>query len=72
VGFIRPCHWTGDSDPGGLRPGGYVRSPYFPVVILALAAAAADDDDDDDDDDIITLKMTQTLHPVFVKPTRAG
>jgi len=22
VGFIRPCHWTGDTDLGGVRPGG--------------------------------------------------
>jgi len=25
VGFIRPCHWTGDSDLGGLCPRGCVR-----------------------------------------------
>ena len=27
VGFIQPCHWMGDSNLGGLCPGGYVRSP---------------------------------------------
>jgi len=26
VGFIRPCHWTGDSDLGGYVRGGYVLS----------------------------------------------
>jgi len=29
VGFIRPCHWKGDSDLTGLCPGGYVRSPHY-------------------------------------------
>jgi len=26
MGFIRPCHWTGDSDLWGVMSGGYVRS----------------------------------------------
>jgi len=29
VGFIRPCHWTGDSDLGELCPGG-----LCPVTVL--------------------------------------
>jgi len=39
VGFIQPCHWTGDSDPGGLCPatGLHLHQHQIPVKRTSVA-----------------------------------